>query len=231
MIPCSQEMLFHNSQFKIRLRERWGLTNSCTAHAWGDIPWNLNLFKRSTERKNILFHVLSKRQQKAQRWRKDVVQNSEFLAYMFIYEMLLVYINCFHSGQRNRKLEFQFWIKTRCNRKASTAFCEVWLCLIFFIAVLFGLSRQTKNVCLLQIVNFWDSREIYCSALIFLSVLPLLGQSFILYFFGLWKYSWLRLRIFLFFSLGDQWSELSNMTFYFWEKFCIFNPGYIAMEV
>ena len=147
MIPCSQEMLFHNSQFKIRLRERWRLTNSCTAHAWGDIPWNLNVFKRSTERKNILFHVLSKRQQKAQRWRKDVVQNSEFLAHMFIYEMLLVYINCFRSGQRNRKLEFQFWIKTRCNRKASTAFCEVWRCLIFFYCC-FAWILETNQKCL-----------------------------------------------------------------------------------
>ena len=65
-----------NSEFKIRLREQWRLTNSCTAHAWDDIPWNLNVFKLSTERKNILFHVLSKPEQKAQGWRKHLVQNS-----------------------------------------------------------------------------------------------------------------------------------------------------------
>ena len=125
--------IFVNSESKIRCRERRRLTNSGTAHAWSDIPWNLNVFKRSTERKNILFHVLSKRQQKAQRWRKDVVQNSEFLAYMFIYEMLLVYINCFHSGQRNRKLEFQFWIKTRCNRMDRLLFVKSELFDIFLL--------------------------------------------------------------------------------------------------
>ena len=40
------------SEFKIQRWERRRLTNSGTAHAWGDIPWNLNFFNWSAERKN-----------------------------------------------------------------------------------------------------------------------------------------------------------------------------------
>ena len=46
-----------------------------------DIPRYFDVFKPSTERENTPFHVLSKPQQKGQKWREHVLGNNTILAY------------------------------------------------------------------------------------------------------------------------------------------------------